>query len=739
MKFKLFLIFAIVFVFGISFGNSLSQTISVNYNGVSEIYDSSVQYSQGIPFEDILLKVTTTKESICRFSDFSGVDYDSMTEVFDETGALIHKKTFLDLNDGTHKYYVKCSNNTLHEPEESEVILRVNSLVTGQVLVSSEPPLTEGMYGIKLITSKIISQTPEISYSFNDGVDSKPLILMGQGKVWEGYIILGKNAGEGKLSFTMRAVDLEGRSGTEITSGKVYLYDTIKPAPITVINAKSLEGRIELKWETEEENLEFKIYRSDSSNPDYSDYYKTVDDLDYTDNAVTDGKTYYYRIIAIDEAGNEGDFSKEVSGTSLSKNYNYVESGLSSNLVGKVESFLNEIDLVRDEIKVSKSTFDSKSGKEKELIVFLGVNKKIEKVLNDLDSLQKTVEKYKLQDLSSEELTQRIDSSRIKLGVIEKDIPENLNILDESNRKEDLSEVSIEEAIFAIDPTISESSKEKSLEQSLDLMEETGFSVQSNFYEVELNYFSGLNEDYYFVERIITSELDRRKDIYVVENFPLNIVSSGAEIDFGNSDSQEISDRAYSFESDLKGILYSVSKGSISDLKNIQITLVSMYQEDESSSTLTGLFLFDSIGSDSSFVFLGIFLFLVLAAYLFYFRKGDFSDDYFRILNKIEEGFMAVEEDNLIKSKEIYSKVKSNYFGLPEREKKEIYKRVDKLFRSILISEFEFGLDQLRQTKDSKLLVKLNKIYEELPREFQEKISSSFFEIKKSFGEINEI
>jgi len=51
-----------------------------------------------------------------------------------------------------------------------------------------------------------------------------------------------------------------------------------------------------------------------TSDVDYVDYYDTSNSKQYVDNTVIDGVTYYYRIAAVDKAGNDGELSSIISG-----------------------------------------------------------------------------------------------------------------------------------------------------------------------------------------------------------------------------------------------------------------------------------------------------------------------------------------------------------------------------------------------------------------------------------------
>src|SRR3989339_733908 len=318
-----------------------------------------------------------------------------------------------------------------------------NSFENAQIIFSKEEPLSEGIVEISLITSKIVSFAPTLSYSMDGGLVKTPIPLLGNEKFWKGYLSIDKNFGEGVISFDFKANDLEGRQGTKILSGGVVKVDTINPPTILEIVAVGYDGEIKLDWHYNGDYKEFNIYRSLSANPDFTDFYKTSGSNSFNDQWVEDGKTYYYRVSVIDDAGNEGELSSQVYATSLLNNVTYV-SGLALELMGRVDHLLIEIDFAIEELMAIKNSIATKSQKEKDLFLNLKLENEIDKSKSDLISLKQDVEKYKLQDLTENELNSKIASSRVKMNVIGKKVPEDIIILQEDSMKNLFDEKSIE-------------------------------------------------------------------------------------------------------------------------------------------------------------------------------------------------------------------------------------------------------------------------------------------------------
>ncbi len=718
------LILVLFLLMSFSLVSALDQSREWNYNvGSNDNHDFGV-----LNFDSVLLKINTDHDMICRGNEDKNKNYLEM-DLFDETGSKTHKKHFVDLLDKTYKYYIKCTNdsNVSLEPSELELIFRINSRVTGQILLSENSPLKAGDIEVTLVTSKIVSQSPVLSYSV-DGTSYNPVVLIGSETTWKGYLFLDKDLEEGVLSFKMKAVDLEGREGTEIITGTAFPYDTIKPNLITDIEAVSYQGKIEIEWHLDEDVEEFKIYRSTLQNPGYIDYYKTVDDNDYTDTNVEDGETYYYKIAAVDEAGNEADLSIEVSGISLLEDVKEIEGGLSYELIWKVDNFISEIDNLRDEINLI--SFSSFNEKEKELFESLKLMDKINSAKNELNSLESSVEKYKSQDLSKSELNQRIESSRVKLEIIEKSVPKNLVIIGEDSRVESFDEEFIIKGLNTINNFLTEKEIEKSIKQTLKLIEENNLRMESVFYEIEVIYLDGLKKKFFIVNRNLNSELEKSSDSYFMEIIPSKIVEDG-NIVVKNLDYDFISENIITFGSDSKNIFYYVEGISdLEDLKGIEAGFVFVFEEElNSGNSITGFSIFE--GSNGKYTWIIILIFVMsVMAYFIYSRMNNFSDDYFRILNKVNGSMNLLNKKEIDKSKKIYFEVKDIYRNLKSNEKQNVYKKIEALYNDIAIVEIEKGLEELKKTKDKKLLEKLKKMYGNLSIIHKNKISVLFEKIR---------
>ncbi len=741
----LFFVFLIYLVGGIGLIRAADQSLEINYNST---LGGSIE--KDVEFSSVLLKVLTEVDSTCKYDLVSGGDYDDMEENFDLSADKLHKKTFSDLSDGIYKYYIKClEDSSSQEPAELKLILRVDAPVSAKIILSEEPPLSYGKLDVTLSTSEVVSQTPSLSYSF-DGISYDDLPLFGSGKIWEGYLVIPKNLGEAALSFKFKANDLEGRLGTSLTGESVFFIDTVKPRLISDIKAIGYEGKIRLEWYFDDEVREFNIYRSTSQNSDYTDFYKSIDydddDDDYDgnyffyDTLVEKGKTYYYRVSAVDNSGNEGDLSREVFSTALINNESS-DYGLAPELRSLVDNLLVEIDFIDSEISKIKKSISSKSDEERTLFSNLRLENEIEGSVSELSTLRKTVENYKLQDLTENSLNNKLDSAQIKLNIIKKKVPEGMVVIEKDSFAEEVDEQRVYEGILKLEPQILDKIKEKSVEETLQLVEDSGLSIISNVYVIRIIYLDGSEKEISVVKKAIYAELENEKNTYFIEIIPSSLVDKISSIEVINFDYDIVNEDSLSFSSDTKEIIYSIPENlNINKLKEIKLSLIRIYQEEEfnSSSSITGYFLLDPENRGYIGIVVGIVLVLIIGVYFWYLVRKRLKGRALEIYNKIEEGLVFLDKNDLKGAIEIYNSAREDYSGIEKKYKKKIFKKLNYLHNEIIVFKLEEGLKKLEVRKDKELFDKLEKIYNNLSEDYKKTLSTFFEKIKKDMEEWDE-
>jgi hypothetical protein len=673
----LFLIISGIFILSIS--EAGPQTISFNLNlSENSSIDRGLFYSSSI-----VLEVNTERDAVCKYSIIKNIPYSNMEGVFDENYGIVHRKILTGLEDGIHKYYIKCLINGTGFGNELEGIFRTSSPVSAKISFSEEPPLKAGKHKIKLTTSKIVVEKPELSYSF-DSSSYEPIALFGSGKEWEGYIIIPESIREAIGSFRFIGRGISGIAGTEITKNNVFLVDTEKPQTISTIEATGYEGQIKLKWYIDEDVEEFNIYKSKNPNVDYTNFYETHDDNEYIDNDVDKGKTYYYRVSAIDEAGNVASLSKEVHATALFNDNTIQDNGLDVELRGEVDNFITEINLLLEDINDIELSLSSKNDKESKIIDDLKLKEEINNAKRELNTLKGDVEKFKQQDLTKDALDGKIDSSRLRLNIIRKKIPEDIIILQEKTLKREIEEQDIDEAILEYDVDLNEDIYKDSVKSSLDLIKEKEFSINSNIYIIEILYMDGTKKETTFIKDNINSKAERDKDSFILCIIPKNIADTSDELDIKNLNYEIVkSDPVISFSLDTKEIKYTLNKKiNIESIEEIKIVPINILQDEAGSSDgiisgITGFFVFEN-GISKSIVGV-IILVLVIIALLFYFlyiKKRKKSSNKEDIMENIKEFRKLKKQGKDSEAENIYELIKKQYKNLGKKDKKQVYKKI---------------------------------------------------------------
>jgi hypothetical protein len=466
-------IFALILVFVII---SCQFVLAATSFTITSVYNfSSVSFTDETVYrtDSIVLRIKTSTATECFYGNSI-----SPSTPFDGEYGLTHEAYLENLEEGFHTYYIRCGDSS--NPTK-EVNFATSVPIYTTIKLSKSPPIKEGKYKINLITSKTSLGTPTLEYSFDELV-YKPISLKGSGENWEGNLILPGSVGEAICSFRFKAKDLSGEDGTKIVGDNSFIVDTIKPSTINIINAIGYEGEIKLDWFFDEEVSDFNIYRSENPPVDYTEFYKTTNKKYFYDNDVEKGKTYYYRIVGVDEAGNIGELSREIYATALLSNYSE-KSGLNPSLVGRVDNLITGINSIVDNIDEINSLIKLKSNKEKDIFTEIKLDKEIEDSLSELNSLKRDVESYKLQDLSEEELNNKISSANLRLNIIKKKIPEDITIINEKEIKRNLDEDTVQR-IFLEYSSDTEYDYKKEIAQTLNIIQDKGIKIDSNFYNL---------------------------------------------------------------------------------------------------------------------------------------------------------------------------------------------------------------------------------------------------------------
>lgn len=620
-------------------------------------YDSSFNNAEIYETDSVVLRIKTSERNQC----FYGIS-ESEKIPFDGEYGIIHEVYLNNLEEGPHTYYVSCGSGQANGINFSTKI----PIFATIEMDNKNSQLGEGKYKITLTTSKPSSGIPKLEYSF-DETNYKTISLAGNGKNWEGNLIISEDVGESVCSFRFSAVDISGGYGNKISGESSFVVDTIKPETINTIEAIGYNGQIRLKWFSDENIEKFNIYRSEISPVSYMDFYEETDNEDYFyDNDVGRGKTYYYKVEPVDDAGNAGDLSMEVYATALLKNSS--SAGLNPKFIGKVDNLITEINSISENIDNAQDAIESEENKEKEIFEEIKLNKEIENSLSELNSIKRDVEGYKLQDLSETEIDKKISSAELKLNIIKKKVPESIMIVNEKTISRNLNEENIRKAFLEYYYE-SEYDYEKDLSETIKTTETNKIKAESSFYNIEITYLDGTKKEITLIEEEISSDAERETPFILI--VPKEIAETSSEIKVVNSEYEVIKeDPILLFKKDTEKIIYYINEEiELDSLVEIIFSPIKIESSETGKSLITGNVVSDWI-SDGSWGIVVLILFVSILGLQLMKMKNDSS---------IKPVLVAMQEISRVKkflkegkdeeAKESYGKVKEIYKTLSAKEK----------------------------------------------------------------------
>ncbi|MBU0558865.1 MAG: VCBS repeat-containing protein, partial [Bacteroidetes bacterium] len=119
----------------------------------------------------------------------------------------------------------------------------------------------------------------------------------------------------GSIESRVRISDLANPAIFDISDEVFSIIDVIPPSAPVNLTAVPVNEQVTLNWDANAETdlMRYRIYGGTAPNPmtKVDSSQKSV--ISYTHTGLTNGVTYYYRITAVDSAGNESQFSTEVS------------------------------------------------------------------------------------------------------------------------------------------------------------------------------------------------------------------------------------------------------------------------------------------------------------------------------------------------------------------------------------------------------------------------------------------
>ncbi len=602
--------------------------------------------------KDVMLNISTDENVVCRFNK-QDIGYEVMTEAL--SGSLLTHKTQLSLDQGVYTFYVKCKDSAGNVGKalvEFEVDLPPTASI--EIDVDKER-IKEGIINVKLKTSERVQPIPKLYYKFDNTDGRKEVSLEGSGKEWSGYMIVTQKSNELVGSFEFEARDIMGNVGTEITDGRLFIVDTlVPPAPKDLYVKKLTKSRISLKWYYDGEEVDhFNIYRSAEPYVNYANFLVSVSGNSYTDEVNENVSDYFYKVSAVDIAGNEGALSTEVNITiNKSAKQSVVELGngsireifISEYSLKKIDGVLRDAEKLNMDIDFVLSDLNGKDQLEKDTISKLGLVDVVQQSKQEVELLVGELRVMRYSDLSDNEIDNKISRIISRITQIETTTPADLVVKERSESTQIFDRTEMVSIINELPLGIySEKQRNEYIEVNSNLI--SNISIGQEIRIVEVSYLDESVESKTILIEKGYEELSGYDNIVVVEYIPKAVVTSASDIEFMNGDYNIIkNDPIIRFRvSDLfgEGIWYVInSNAGLDNAKRIRTLVLFDYNmflegkipEDELKDRIgiTGFALLSSekLGlsiTEAIMIMLGLILIVALILYYFLFVRGVFN------------------------------------------------------------------------------------------------------------------
>ena len=636
--------------------NSSGETIdSLNKTGVVNSSSPIIVYSY--PSGTIIrnnptIVIRTNEIATCRY-DILNTTYENLTHTFTNTAGTNHNQTIADLNQGENVFYVRCKDDSGHAMQDSFILrFTVDFPPNADIVLSDPSPIKAGTIEIKIVTSENLESAPNLEYSFDDSPSArKQISLSGSNSVWTGYLIISALDNSRIGTFYYSATDSSGNIGTKINSGGIFIVDTIKPLPPQSVKANSEpDGSIRLSWYYDGEETDyFNIYRGTGSGIDYVDFYaKSNGSMRFNDKSTIDKVTYYYKISAVDKAGNEGSLSEELYATSVDKTLasssivtapqqeGTAPKILPPNLVPVVDTFLDKIAKSAIDVEeVQKRLRDEKDVEKSGLIIELGIMGQVGNARLGLESLRQQTDALKNSYSTKDDLEQKLQGIDLELRKIGKSTPKDLNLLEKSEFIQSVGSADIENAVNELFKDLSPNQKEKNDYIRKNENEKDKIRIDVSIKEIGITYLDSSKSELSLVNKRVAYQSQKiLNDALIIETIPKSVAQSVNDIEFMQQfetlkDDPIVKFGFLKFSPQGEDIKYRFKKRiSIDEFRNSKtVLLMSPNNFGESASSATGFSVvsLNYLGFSTTqtiFIFAGIAVIIILSSYYMFFIKG---------------------------------------------------------------------------------------------------------------------
>ncbi len=568
------------------------------------------------------IKISVNEESECRY----GKNDNSFSELqkFDNVNGSVFTTEITELEEDTYSYYIKCKDTTGNIAAKK---ITFDSVMppSAQILFEKESPLSKGTYELRLEPSKDLRETPTLFYTFTDDAAFKRDIgLIKTDDYYKGYIIIEDSDKTRSGVFTYKGYDLDGNEGTLVTRGKIFLVDTVKPNIPDSLQGSLVDDYVELKWYYDgEKPNRFNIYRSTVQAVSYINFYDESLGYEFSDRNILSGQLYYYRAAAVDDAGNVGLLSNEISVYTTSGQVQPVET---KSLPTKEtrdwkEKTEKDIESVTIDLDWAENNLKDLATKEK-AVDDLGLIKQAMAAKDEISKLKNQIKAIDVLSVSDSELRDALSKADALIARTKKTTPQSLKIEKATNIVQATTQEDISNAVkeFLRTGNLTESQAKK----YQDMMEKTNkiIKVEAEIKTVNLELLDETTESKVMVEKKISYESpETLKDVIVMEIIPKTVAGDMSSIDIRTPEAYVIKEDpifAWTFPTlsfEKKSISYVILSGDTSEsVKNAKtiVLLDPIAVLNMNPNGITGFSVFLSGIASNGFQILGLVLGIII-------------------------------------------------------------------------------------------------------------------------------
>ncbi|MEK6968652.1 MAG: putative Ig domain-containing protein [Nanoarchaeota archaeon] len=545
-----------------------TQTIQItvtDFNTAPTITVISPQSSIDSSFT--YFNISTNTNATCKYAS-SDISYDSMT-TFEKFNGLSHSSLLTGLS-GTTTFYIKCKGNG-GDLSTAQKSISVAQGPKAEIILDPDSPVRPGLVTVTVQTTTSLQSTPSLYYFFDESPGDKKFVslepMAGSSSLFTGHIVIPKLTGIKTGTFEYHGIDVSGAAGSEIKNGKTFIADDQAPLPPKTFTAKSVLGGIDLIWYYTGETIkEYKIYKNANQGVTYNDYYTSVNGTSFLDTNVAANTPYYYKITAIDQAGNEGDLSLETmavapdmkSPTPGTSTTTVIEPRLSLLKHKQLNSTIKELERTMLDLELVDGTLET--NKATDVITALKLRATTTQLKSEVEAMRNELKTQNIYEIGDEDVDRLVEKAMLKIRKANQSAAKSVTITDSSESIQALSLDRLESLAESISQKINftKSQREQYINQFKDWNNKLKTRVIAN--SITLTYLDGRSEFVTLVIKEVTYEGSApAKSAWVLEKIPKNVAEKTSEIQFDPQPTVIETDPLVKFkmpENDLQHIRY---------------------------------------------------------------------------------------------------------------------------------------------------------------------------------------